>query len=175
MGHRSPRLAKQPPCFDFNATRSGIARPLQARDGYREHTHAEERGHVLDFISRRLHPAALTWQVAFHDEFAPDFAICPGGCRIRSIRSADCWNGLGRPQLGRPQVDTLNGSRHANMKEIRFRAADGEWRIAFAFDPTREAVLLVAGDKSGGNERRFYRARSQGRRAVRPASCPACR
>ena len=48
------------------------------------------------------------------------------------------------PQLGWPQVDTLNGSRHANMKEMRFSAADREWRVAFAFDPTREAVLLVS-------------------------------
>ena len=62
------------------------------------------------------------------------------------------------PQLGRPQVDTLNGSRHANMKEMRFSAAGGEWRVAFAFDPVRRAMLLVAGDKSGGGERRFYRA-----------------
>ena len=61
------------------------------------------------------------------------------------------------PQLGRPRVDTLNGSRHANMKELRFSAADGEWRVAFAFDPGRKAILLVAGDKSGGSEKRFYR------------------
>jgi hypothetical protein len=61
------------------------------------------------------------------------------------------------PQLGRPRVDTLNGSRHANMKELRFSAADGEWRVAFAFDPRRKAILLVAGDKSGGREKRFYR------------------
>lgn len=61
------------------------------------------------------------------------------------------------PQLGRPRVDTLNGSRHANMKELRFRAADGEWRVAFAFDPKRKAVLLVAGDKSGIGQKRFYR------------------
>ena len=53
-------------------------------------------------------------------------------------------------------MDTLNGSRHANMKEMRFSAADGEWRVAF--DPTRRANLLTAGDKSGGGERRFYRA-----------------
>jgi hypothetical protein len=59
--------------------------------------------------------------------------------------------------LGRPRVDTLNGSRHANMKELRFSAADGEWRVAFAFDRGREAILLVAGDKSGGSEKRFYR------------------
>jgi hypothetical protein len=43
------------------------------------------------------------------------------------------------------------------MKELRFDAADGVWRVAFAFDPNRKAILLVAGDKSGGSERRFYR------------------
>ena len=52
-------------------------------------------------------------------------------------------------ELGRPRADTLSGSRHANMKEMRFSAADGEWRLAF--DPARNAVLLVAGDKSGGS------------------------
>lgn len=54
-------------------------------------------------------------------------------------------------------MDTLHGSRRANMKELRFSAADGEWRGAFAFDTKRKAVLLVAGDKSGGSEKRFYR------------------
>ena len=61
------------------------------------------------------------------------------------------------PRLGRPRVDTLNDSRHANMKELRFSAADGEWRVAFAFDTKRKAILLAAGDKSGGSEKRFYR------------------
>lgn len=51
------------------------------------------------------------------------------------------------PQLGRPWADTLKGSRHPNMKELRFAAADGVWRAAFAFDPRRKAILLVAGDK----------------------------
>jgi hypothetical protein len=55
------------------------------------------------------------------------------------------------------RVDTLKGSSYANMKELRFAAADGEWRVAFAFDIKRRAVLLVAGDKSGGSEKRFYR------------------
>ena len=58
--------------------------------------------------------------------------------------------------LGRPWVDTLNGSRHANMKELRFTEAGGVWRVAFAFDPERQAVLLVAGNRSGISERRFY-------------------
>ena len=44
------------------------------------------------------------------------------------------------------------------MKELRFDAADGVWRVAFAFDPKPRAILLVAGDKSGGSERRFHKA-----------------
>ncbi len=43
------------------------------------------------------------------------------------------------------------------MKELRFGAADGEWRIAFAFDTKRKAIMLVAGDKSGVSEKAFYR------------------
>jgi hypothetical protein len=59
--------------------------------------------------------------------------------------------------MGRPRVDTLTGSRHANMKELRFDAADGVWRFAFAFDPARKAIILCGGDKSGGSQKRFYR------------------
>ena len=58
---------------------------------------------------------------------------------------------------GQHRVDRLNDSRHANMQELWFSAADGEWRVAFAFDTKREAILLVAGDKSGSSEKRFYR------------------
>ena len=61
------------------------------------------------------------------------------------------------PALGRPHVDTLAGSKHANMKELRFRAADGVWRVAFAFDPNRQAILLIAGDKAGVAQARFYK------------------
>ena len=55
------------------------------------------------------------------------------------------------PSLGRPLVDTLTGSRRANLKELR-PASPGrsEIRIIFAFDPARRAVMLLAGDKSKG-------------------------
>ena len=43
------------------------------------------------------------------------------------------------------------------MKELRFRANGGVWRVAFAFDPRRNAILLVAGDKSGVSETKFYK------------------
>ncbi len=74
-------------------------------------------------------------------------------CRTKCLLTLEQFG----PLLGRPRVDTLKGSRHANMKELRFDAADGVWRVAFAFDPKRKAILLVAGDKSGGSEKRFYR------------------
>jgi DNA-binding transcriptional regulator YiaG len=51
----------------------------------------------------------------------------------------------------------VKGSRHRNMKELRFEAADGVWRFAFAFDPQRKGIVLCGGDKSGGSEKRFYR------------------
>ena len=61
------------------------------------------------------------------------------------------------PALGRPRVDTLRQSRHANMKELRFNADNGVWRVAFAFDTNRQAVLLSVGSKSRVSERLFYR------------------
>jgi hypothetical protein len=90
------------------------------------------------------------------DEFKPEFDALDPVVRREVLALALLLQNFG-PQLGRPRVDTLKGSRHANMKELRFNAADGEWRVAFAFDPRRSAILLVAGDKSGGSERRFYR------------------
>jgi len=62
-----------------------------------------------------------------------------------------------RVAAGRPRVDRLDDSRHANMKELRLEAADGVWRVAFAFDPKRRAILQRAGDKSGVSEKRFYK------------------
>ena len=61
------------------------------------------------------------------------------------------------PHLGRPTVDTLKGSKYANMKELRFDCEGGVWRVAFAFDTERAAILLVGGDKGGVDQRRFYK------------------
>ncbi|MFZ0695326.1 MAG: type II toxin-antitoxin system RelE/ParE family toxin [Alphaproteobacteria bacterium] len=80
----------------------------------------------------------------------------PAEVRIESLAQARVIETFG-PTTGRPRVDTLKGSKHANMKELRFEADGGVWRVAFAFDPERKAILLVAGDKSGQSERVFYR------------------
>jgi hypothetical protein len=62
------------------------------------------------------------------------------------------------PHLGRPWCNTLKGSSHPNMKELRFNADKGVWRVAFAFDPNRNAILLIAGDKKGADQVKFYEA-----------------
>jgi hypothetical protein len=98
----------------------------------------------------------VRWAVEIGDEFKPEFFALPEVVQTEILALARVLQQFG-PQLGRPRVDTLNGSRHPNMKELRFSAADGESRVAFAFDPKRRAILLVAGDKSGVGERRFYR------------------
>jgi hypothetical protein len=98
----------------------------------------------------------VEWIVEVGDEFEPEFYALPEEVREEILALSRLLKQFG-PQLGRPRVDTLSDSRHANMKELRFDAADGVWRVAFAFDPKRKAILLVAGDKSGVSETRFYK------------------
>jgi hypothetical protein len=98
----------------------------------------------------------MTWVVEFFDAFEAEFDAFSVEVQDAILARAALLEREG-PQLGRPHADTLKGSRHANMKELRCQAAGGAWRIAFAFDPDRKAILLAAGDKSGGSEKRFYR------------------
>ena len=98
----------------------------------------------------------MKWTVLFDTAFEPEFAALADNVQDEFLAHAKLLETFG-PQLGRPRVDTLNGSKHANMKELRFDAADGVWRVALAFDPERRAILLVAGDKSGTSEKRFYK------------------
>ena len=98
----------------------------------------------------------MTWEVAFDQAFESEFGALPTTVQDELLAHARVLETFG-PTLGRPWVDTLKGSRYPNMKELRFNASGGVWRIAFAFDPNRQAILLVAGDKAGVTERRFYR------------------
>jgi hypothetical protein len=99
----------------------------------------------------------LPWQVKICDEFLREFKRLPEAVQDDLIAQSRLLGRFG-PELGRPYVDTLNGSRHANMKELRCSADNRIWRIAFAFDPRRRAILLVGGSKSGVSEGRFYKA-----------------
>ena len=98
----------------------------------------------------------MSWEVIFHPAFEaelpslPQFVLDALEPRIDSLRQYG-------PSLGRPYADTLRESRHSNMKELRLSTLRGVWRVAFAFDVRRRAVVLVAGDKQGEKSRSFYR------------------
>lgn len=98
----------------------------------------------------------MPWRVTFHPDFGAEFESFSREVRIALASSLRLLE-VGGPTLGRPTVDTLKGSKVANLKELRFAADGGVWRVAFAFDGQRIAVLLAAGDKAGVSEDRFYR------------------
>jgi hypothetical protein len=98
----------------------------------------------------------VSWSAYFHPTFKAEFDKLSKAVQDELLASLAPLRVYG-PALGRPEVDTLNGSLYANMKELRFKAAGGVWRVAFAFDPERAAILLVAGDKSGVSENKFYK------------------
>jgi len=98
----------------------------------------------------------MTWNVLFHDDFHAEFQAMGSTLQDELLAHALLLQEFG-PHLGRPTVDTLKGSKHANMKELRFDCDGGIWRVAFAFDTDRAAILLVGGDKGGADQRRFYK------------------
>lgn len=95
------------------------------------------------------------WVVEFYDEFFDEYAAWSEEVQDAVLSSLGKLREFG-PTLGRPSVDTLNGSDYPNMKELRVDAEGGVWRIAFAFDPRRRAVLLTGGNKTGVSKDRFY-------------------
>jgi hypothetical protein len=98
----------------------------------------------------------MSWIVQFGEEFDQEFRAIEDDTQDALLAAVKVLENYG-PALGRPLVDTLKGSKYPNMKELRFAAANGAWRVAFAFDPSRHAILLVAGDKAGVSQSRFYR------------------
>lgn len=89
----------------------------------------------------------MAWEINFTDEFGKWWDVLSAdeqdavAARVRLLAESG-------PNLGRPTVDTIRMSRHQNMKELRV-GAGAAIRVLFAFDPRREAVLLLGGDKSG--------------------------
>jgi len=98
----------------------------------------------------------MSWTVLFHEAFHTEFSGLDDDLQDELLAHGRLLAEFG-PNLGRPTVDTLKGSRHANMKELRFSWAGEIWRVAFAFDPLRQAVMLIGGDKGGADQRRFYK------------------
>ena len=98
----------------------------------------------------------MTWAIELHPDFDSEYDALAKAVQEELLAHIELLKQF-VPQLGRPRVDTRDGSKHANMNELRFYAVDGVWRFAFAFDPNRRAIILCGGDKSGASEKRFYR------------------
>ena len=99
-----------------------------------------------------------TWRVSFHDDFDGEFDSFSKNVQDELLATAKAVEELG-PAADRPHVGTLKNPKHPNMKELRFKANNGAevWRAAFAFDPERSAIILVAADKQGVDEGKFYK------------------
>lgn len=97
----------------------------------------------------------MAWTVEFDLAFATEVDQLPAKVADELRALALLLQDSG-PQLGRPWCDTLKASKYSNMKELRFNADKGVWRVAFAFDPARKAILLAAGDKKGTDQTKFY-------------------
>ncbi len=98
----------------------------------------------------------MQWTIEFHSDFEPEFYSLTQSVQDELLAHVGLLKQFG-PNLSRPHVDTLKGSQFHNMKELRFDANNGVWRIAFAFDQKRRAILLIAGNKKGEKETLFYK------------------
>lgn len=87
----------------------------------------------------------MAWEIEYTDQFQEWFEELDERQQDSVVIAVEILENWG-PGLGRPLVDTIKGSRHANMKELRPRR--GNLRILFAFDPRRMAILLIGGDKT---------------------------
>ena len=95
----------------------------------------------------------MAWNVVFVDEFATWLDEQDRDVRIQILKCIELLKERG-PQLGRPYADTLKGTARSNLKELRVQYQGAPWRILFAFDPKRSAVILVGGNKAV--DRRWY-------------------
>src|SRR5437588_3491211 len=97
-----------------------------------------------------LYNACIVWAVEYTDHFEAWWETLAEQ-EQEAIAAGVAVLELVGPALGRPLVDTLEGSEIPNLKELR--PPSGGLRVLFAFDPRRVAILLLGGDKTGQWER----------------------
>src|ERR1035437_3125703 len=93
----------------------------------------------------------MVWEVEVSDEFRVWYEGLNTGERMSIATCVELLE-LDGPGLGRPYVDTLNGSTYPNMKELRVQHQGRPYRILFVFDPRRNAYLILGGDKTGDKD-----------------------
>jgi hypothetical protein len=97
----------------------------------------------------------MAWNVETTDEYDAWFTEQTEDSQASIRMKVELLTEYG-PHLSRPHADTLKGSKLSNLKELRSQTESHVFRVAFLFDHTREAILLIGGDKKGKDEKRFY-------------------
>jgi hypothetical protein len=88
------------------------------------------------------------WEVEFTDEFGAWWEGLSEAEQVDVRAEVSLLRRFG-PTLGRPHVDSVASSKHGNMKELRVQHRGRPYRVLFAFDPRRAAILLIGGNKTG--------------------------
>ncbi|UIF87754.1 type II toxin-antitoxin system RelE/ParE family toxin [Cupriavidus sp. UYPR2.512] len=95
------------------------------------------------------------WEVEYTDELGAWWQDLTEAEQESIDASVRLLEQLG-PNLGFPHSSGIGGSKHDHMRELRVQHAGRPYRILYAFDPRRCAILLIGGDKTGNN--RWYEA-----------------
>ena len=96
---------------------------------------------------------AVTWDVEFTDEFFVWWSGLAEGAQDAVDAKVQLLERRG-PSLGFPHSSSVVTSRHAHLRELRVQYRGRPYRVMYAFDPRRTAILLLGGDKTGND--RFY-------------------
>ncbi len=107
----------------------------------------------MNYFSNGIYSALVTWMVECTDEFGDWFSTMVEAIQDDIDRSVGLLEAKG-PQLGFPHSSGISGSRHEHMRELRVQSGGDPYRIFYAFDPRRTAILLIGGNKAGDD--RFY-------------------
>lgn len=99
----------------------------------------------------------MKWTILVSDEYEQWFLALTDAEQVDVLAMVDVLEIKG-PNLGRPQADTLEGTKKVNnLKELRIQHAGSPYRVFYAFDPKRRAVLLCGGRKNGKKDKVFYK------------------
>jgi len=95
----------------------------------------------------------MQWEVEYTDEFEHWWARLTGDEQESVAAYVELLEQRG-PDLPYPYCSAVVTSRHGHMRELRIQHAGRPYRVLYAFDPRRVAILLLGGDKTGND--RWY-------------------
>jgi hypothetical protein len=132
-----------------------ICKPFEAVEPVRgvDNSHYSPPWSRLDTTFHLWHIPCVEWEVEFTDHFEQWWTDLTDDEQVAVNAKVLLLQRVG-PALGRPHADVIHSSRHPNMKELIVQHAGHPFRVLYAFDPRRCAMLLLGGDKTGND--RWY-------------------